>query len=488
MPELLPLLSPELLIAAGTAILAFAGLLFRSALLLLATLIVFLLALAIFNTFYPRVAPTPAPGQLAAAALSLPASPTLAAALPATNPAPPSPSPLPADRYVVVGNTGGIGVYLRRTPRIADKVKAWPDGTTLLIVGQDGSSEGRVWKHVRDPDGNIGWVPAEYVLPEQPIERHASAPPTAVAPPIPPTAPAQPAAPTRTAPSGQATNSRAPSAPLPPAPTPPKLQPMVAANGQRCWSGPDWEAPAAIAVPECVALIFPGNTATTVRLVWSAEQIRTADLAGQGVALWTDYAQGQTLTARYPDGQTCSGRSIGLTMPGEYLLTVRPSGPSPVRVAQGEVRGQGPDCPPVPPASSPAAGWRLIQSSGGVPAQGQSSLAFTLAPNQLAAVTGGPLAFRSYHFPGGVERGTVILFVGGNQSTQLSLTGLLPKANWLGIFQADVPTKAWPSLLEDRISAMKQPPNCTNGTGCRLVDVLVIDATTNAALAGPLVR
>jgi len=114
-------------------------------------------------------------------------------------------SPSPADRYAVVANTGGIGVYLRRTPRLADKVKAWPDGTTLLIVGQDGTSEGRVWKQVRDPDGNVGWVPAEYVLPEQPIERPASAPPTALAP--------------------------------------PKLQPMFAANGQRCWSGPDWEAP-----------------------------------------------------------------------------------------------------------------------------------------------------------------------------------------------------------------------------------------------------
>jgi hypothetical protein len=65
---------------------------------------------------------------------------------------------------VTIGNTGGEGAYLRRTPHDADKLKAWPDGTVLIVVAEDVQSEGHTWKHVRDPDGNVGYVPAEYTL------------------------------------------------------------------------------------------------------------------------------------------------------------------------------------------------------------------------------------------------------------------------------------------------------------------------------------
>src|ERR1700694_3519301 len=65
---------------------------------------------------------------------------------------------------VTVGNTEGQGVYLRRTPHDQDKLKAWPDGTVLVVVAQDVESEGQTWKHVRDPDGTVGYVPAEFTL------------------------------------------------------------------------------------------------------------------------------------------------------------------------------------------------------------------------------------------------------------------------------------------------------------------------------------
>lgn len=69
-----------------------------------------------------------------------------------------------ATTTVIVGNTGGDGVYLRRSPAVADKVRAWPDGTVLLVVGPDRQAEGRVWKNVRDPSGTVGWVPAQYLV------------------------------------------------------------------------------------------------------------------------------------------------------------------------------------------------------------------------------------------------------------------------------------------------------------------------------------
>jgi len=61
-----------------------------------------------------------------------------------------------------VGHTGGTGVYLRRTPDPNDRVRAWPDGTALTLMGPDVTQAGMTWKHVQDPAGNQGWVPAEY--------------------------------------------------------------------------------------------------------------------------------------------------------------------------------------------------------------------------------------------------------------------------------------------------------------------------------------
>jgi hypothetical protein len=86
--------------------------------------------------------------------------PTSTVALPPT-PAPTATSPA---TWVLVGNTGGVGVYLRRTPHMDDQLKAWPDGTSLKVIGPDVDGDGHHWKNVQDPDGNVGWVPAEYVL------------------------------------------------------------------------------------------------------------------------------------------------------------------------------------------------------------------------------------------------------------------------------------------------------------------------------------
>jgi len=63
-----------------------------------------------------------------------------------------------------VAHTGGAGVYLRATPRMADRLRAWPDGTMLDIAGGDAVGDGRRWKRVRDPDGRLGWVPADFVV------------------------------------------------------------------------------------------------------------------------------------------------------------------------------------------------------------------------------------------------------------------------------------------------------------------------------------
>ncbi len=108
----------------------------------------------------------------------------------------PTPATAPTADVVYVGNTGGVGVYLRSSPRAADRLKAYPDNTRLVVIGPDVGAEGRTWRHVRAPDGVEGYVPTQYTsgqpvptVTPQPTPRAVAATPTPV-PPEPTAAPA----------------------------------------------------------------------------------------------------------------------------------------------------------------------------------------------------------------------------------------------------------------------------------------------------------
>jgi hypothetical protein len=102
--------------------------------------------------------------------------PTIARAAASAVPSPsPSPPPRPTPTTVVastttvwVGNTDGEGVFVRKTPVMADRVRAYPDGTALTIVGDDVDGDGQHWKHVKTPDGLEGYVPSIYTVDAQP--------------------------------------------------------------------------------------------------------------------------------------------------------------------------------------------------------------------------------------------------------------------------------------------------------------------------------
>lgn len=80
----------------------------------------------------------------------------------------------------VVGNTDGDGVYIRKTPNLEDRIKAWPDGTQMVRVGPSVTVESRIWENVRDPDGTVGFIPAQYLITEQQAAAtRAAQPPTA---------------------------------------------------------------------------------------------------------------------------------------------------------------------------------------------------------------------------------------------------------------------------------------------------------------------
>lgn len=76
---------------------------------------------------------------------------------------PASPTPQPGPRSMVIANTGGLGVFIRRTRDMADKIKAWPDGTIVYVIGDEVEGDGKKWLQAEDPDGNVGWIPVEYL-------------------------------------------------------------------------------------------------------------------------------------------------------------------------------------------------------------------------------------------------------------------------------------------------------------------------------------
>ena len=117
------------------------------------------------------------PGQTAIGITPTPIaqpSPTLS---PAPTKAAPESSPTTETlgQTYYVGNTDGDGVYIRRTPNIEDRITAWPDGTAMIEISPSVELDNRLWRHVRDPDGNEGYVPAEYLV-------ESSAKPTLVFP------------------------------------------------------------------------------------------------------------------------------------------------------------------------------------------------------------------------------------------------------------------------------------------------------------------
>ena len=137
---------------------------------------------------------TPAGTPAAAAPTAPTTAPTAAPTAPSTG------------ETIYVGNTGGIGVYVRRTTQADSRVKAYPDNTPLAVIGPDVAADGVTWKHVRAPDGIVGYVPAQYTSAvPAPTATAAPAPPSAAATPVPTAAPA-PAPPATPAPVPVATS------------------------------------------------------------------------------------------------------------------------------------------------------------------------------------------------------------------------------------------------------------------------------------------
>jgi uncharacterized protein YgiM (DUF1202 family) len=117
---------------------------------------------------HSEAVPTPAPRAAAivdATPVPTPVPPTPTPRPTATPALTPSPTPAQGPTVMQIANTGGLGVYMRRSPSSDERIRAWVEGTRMTVIGPDEAVGGATWRHVRDPLGNEGWVPAQYLTP-----------------------------------------------------------------------------------------------------------------------------------------------------------------------------------------------------------------------------------------------------------------------------------------------------------------------------------
>lgn len=166
----------------------------------------------------------PAPATATPAPVPVLAAPTATPEVTATS----KPTPFP----LAVFNTDGQGVFLNRTAGGGDRIKGWPDRTILQVIGEDQQMYGQRWRNVRDPDGNEGWVLAQYLVNPTSLPAPAAIPTDLPSSPTPAaTATATPAAAAATATPAAPTSTPAPTrAPATPAPTAASTAPALPAS------------------------------------------------------------------------------------------------------------------------------------------------------------------------------------------------------------------------------------------------------------------
>jgi hypothetical protein len=83
---------------------------------------------------------------------------------PVTEAEPAAPPPAAFGRFAVVG-TGGQGLLLRPGPsRDGAALATLPDGTQVEQIGEDVAGGDFVWRQVRAPDGQEGWVAVDFLV------------------------------------------------------------------------------------------------------------------------------------------------------------------------------------------------------------------------------------------------------------------------------------------------------------------------------------
>lgn len=131
------------------------------------------------------------------------------------------------------------------------------------------------------------------------------------------------------------------------------------------------------------------------------------------------------------------------------------------------------------------------ESLGGVPFY-SSEFRGNVSPDEIMVITGGPMSVSvkdekenlvTRTFEGGIDKGTIIIFVGANKTNPVNVSGLELGANWFGKYRPEnAPLKSWPQIMANSIINMQKEPNCTSGKGCKNLDWIIINADSNKVI------
>jgi hypothetical protein len=127
------------------------------------------LGIAYFDTGRPEPTIPPKPAAPVAVATADGAAPGVLSASPSPSPVAiqPSPSPGPSGPRQRVANTENLGVRLRQSPSTgAPVLRSLAEGAVVEVVGPDTQADGITWRNVREPGGAVGWVSAEFLVPD----------------------------------------------------------------------------------------------------------------------------------------------------------------------------------------------------------------------------------------------------------------------------------------------------------------------------------
>lgn len=128
-----------------------------------ALLVVLLIALLAFARNEQRAAGFPRRAETTETTLPAVGVGAEGAVLPTVTVAPTVP---PTPSFFVVTGTDGQGLFLRPGPSTeGEPITTLPDGTRLEQIGEDVPGPDRVWRQVRAPDGQEGYVAVDFLTP-----------------------------------------------------------------------------------------------------------------------------------------------------------------------------------------------------------------------------------------------------------------------------------------------------------------------------------
>lgn len=114
------------------------------------------------NTPTPASTATHAPAPATSTPTSAPTSAPSATPTPAPTVEPTATPSAP--RRARVTNTDGQGANMRREPNAASpRIGVLRDGTDVEVIGDEREAEGKLWLNVKDGDGDVGWVVADFL-------------------------------------------------------------------------------------------------------------------------------------------------------------------------------------------------------------------------------------------------------------------------------------------------------------------------------------